>query len=143
VATQPVRAQGEPAMLRPNRKSELVVGGTRVPWVKFACYRVGRDGGLMAARLSRATLRLLLEPAARGGRQLVRLHGMGTSPSTRRGGGVHVPGSRHVVRFVPWSEAETARANEHFVVRGGDLSCEAKTYRRGSSSRELVREAPN
>jgi hypothetical protein len=45
----------------------------------------------------------------------------GTAP-TRIGGGVHAPGSRHVVRFAPWSEAETARANEQLVVRDRDLS---------------------
>jgi hypothetical protein len=57
--------------------------------------------------------------------------GESAPPPTRRGGGVHVPGSRHVVQLAPWSEAETARANEQLVVRGGDLSCEAETCRRG------------
>jgi hypothetical protein len=45
--------------------------------------------------------------------------------------------SHHVVRFVSWSETESARANELLVVRGGDLSCEA------SSSKELVGEGHN
>jgi hypothetical protein len=120
-------------MLRPNHRPELVVGGTPVPRVELACCRVGRDDDLMVARLSRAALRLLLWLAARAGRQLVHLHGVGNRPPppTRRGGGVHVPGSRHVVQLAPWSEAETARANEQLVVRGGDLSCEAETCRRG------------
>jgi hypothetical protein len=47
---------------------------------------------------------------------------MGNWPPTRRGGSVHAPRSRHVVRLVPWTKAETARANEQLVVRGGDLS---------------------
>jgi hypothetical protein len=33
VVTQPVRAQDEPVTLRLNRRPELVIGGTRVPWV--------------------------------------------------------------------------------------------------------------
>jgi hypothetical protein len=85
----------------------------------------------MAARLSRAALRLMSGPAALVGCQLVRLHGMGNRPPTRRGVRVHVLGSRHVVRFAPWSEAETACANKQLVVQGRDLSCEAETYRRG------------
>jgi hypothetical protein len=89
-----------------------------VPRVEFACCRVGRDGDLMAARLNRAALRLLSGPAAHTGCQLVHLHGMGnrTPPPTGRGGSVHMPGSRHVVRLVPWLEEETARANKQLVV---------------------------
>jgi hypothetical protein len=98
--------------------------------VEFACYWVGCDDDLMAAQLSRVALRLLSKPAARAGRQLVCLHGMGNRSPTRRGGGVHTLGSRHVVRFAPWSEAENARARRRLV--GG-----------GSSSEELVGEAPN
>jgi hypothetical protein len=127
VATQPVQAQDEPATLRSNRRPELVVGVTRVPWVEFVCCRVGRDGNLMAAWLNRAALRLLSGPAARAGCQLVHWHGMGNRPPTRRGGRVHVSGLRHVVWFAPWSEAKTACANEQLVVRGRDLSCEAET----------------
>jgi hypothetical protein len=121
-----------------------------VPRVEFACCRVRGDGDLTVAQLSRAALRLLSGPAACTGRQLVCLHGMGHPPPPRRGGGVCVPGSRHVVRFVPWSETEIARANEQLFMRGGDLSCEIETCcarRRlvggGSSSGELVGEAPN
>jgi hypothetical protein len=61
-----------------------------------------------------------------------------------------VLGLLHVVRFMPWSEAETASANKQLVVQGGDLSFEAKTccarwrlVGRGSSSGELVGEALN
>jgi hypothetical protein len=72
-----------------------------VPRVEFACYRVGDDGDLTAAQLSRAALRLLSWPAAGAGRQLVCLHGMGNRPPTRRGGGVHAPGSRHVEWLAP------------------------------------------
>jgi hypothetical protein len=59
-------------------------------------------------------------------------------------------GLHHMVRFVPWSEAETTCANEQLIVRGGELSCEAETCRvrrrlveGGSSSGELVGEVPN
>jgi Zn-dependent metalloprotease len=72
-----------------------------VPRVEFACCRVGLDGDLMVAQLSRAALRLLSRPAARAGRQLVHLHDIRNCSPTHRGGGVHTPGSRHVVRFVP------------------------------------------
>jgi hypothetical protein len=76
----------------------------------------------MAARLNRAALRLLSARHTYAGRQLVRLHGMGNRSPTHPGGSVHAPESRHVVWLVPWSEAETRRANEQLVVRGGDLS---------------------
>jgi hypothetical protein len=117
-----------------------------VPRVEFAYCRVGGDGDLTATQLSRAALRLLSGPTARAGRQLLWLHGMGNPPPhTRRGGGVRAPGSRHAVRFAPWSETETARANEQLVLRGGDLSCEAETRRarrrlvvRGGDSSEGV-----
>jgi hypothetical protein len=33
-----------------------------------------------------------------------------------------MPWLHHVVRFVSWSETESARANELLVMRGGDLS---------------------
>jgi hypothetical protein len=48
--------------------------------VEFVCCRVGCDGDLMAALLSRAALRLLSGPAAHADRQLVCLHGMGNRP---------------------------------------------------------------
>jgi hypothetical protein len=54
---------------------------------------------------------------------------------THRGGGVRASRPRHVVRFAPWSEAETACAGRRLVVRGGDLSCEAETRR---ARRKLV-----
>jgi hypothetical protein len=123
-----------------------------VPRVEFECCRVSCDSELMAVRPGRVALRLLSGPAARAGRQLVRLHGTGNWCPTRRSGRVHVPGLRHVVRFASWSETESARASEmlvvrgresscevktrrvrwRLVVRGGDLSCEAETTRRGS-----------
>jgi hypothetical protein len=65
---------------------------------------------------------------------LLAWHGK-SAPPKRRGRSVHVPELHHVVRLVPWSEAETARANEQLVVRGGDLSFEAETCR---SRRRLV-----
>jgi hypothetical protein len=52
-----------------------------VPRVELVCCRAGRDGDLMVAWLCRAALRLLSGPAARAGRQLVRLHGMGVTPA--------------------------------------------------------------
>jgi hypothetical protein len=87
---------------------------------------------LQSLRLNRDALRLLSGPAVRVACQLVRLHGIKNRPPTRHGGRVHVTGSRHVVRFAPWSEAEIARANEQLVVRGRDLSCEAEIRRKGS-----------
>jgi hypothetical protein len=100
-----------------------------VPQAELACYRVGDDGDLMAAQSGRATLRLLSGPTAGAGRQLVCLHVMGNRSPTCRGRGAHASRSRHVVWLAPESEAETARANEQLVVRGRDLSCEAKTCR--------------
>jgi hypothetical protein len=98
--------------------------------VEFACCWVGCDGDLMVAQLSRAALRLCRgQLPARAASRCVYM-AWRTAP-TRRGGGVHAPGSRHVVRLVPWSGAETARARWRLVVRGGDLSCEAETCRRG------------
>jgi hypothetical protein len=104
----------------------------------------------MAARLSKAALRLLSELNVRVCRQLVCLHGMGNRRPTRCSGRVHVMRLCHVVRDASWSETESARANELVVVRGGDLSCEAETCRarrrlvgEASSSRELVGEASN
>jgi hypothetical protein len=81
----------------------------------------------MAARLSKAALRLLSELNVRVCRQLVCLHGMGNRRPTRCSGRVHVMRLCHVVRDASWSETESARANELVVVRGGDLSCEAET----------------
>jgi hypothetical protein len=129
--TQHVRARDEPATVRPNCRHVLVVGGTQVPRVELARCRVGCDDDLMAAWLNRAALMLLSGPTARVGCQLVRLYGMGNRRPTRRSGRVHVSGSRHVVRFASWSEAESARVNKQLVVRGGDLSCEAENGRRG------------
>jgi hypothetical protein len=95
----------------------LVVRGTRVPRVELACCRVGCDGELMTARPGRAALRLLSE----SGRPRVPPAGALAwhGELARR---VHMLGARHVVRFVSWSETESARANELLVVRGGDWS---------------------
>jgi hypothetical protein len=98
--------------------------------------QVRRDGDLMAVQLSRATLRLLSGPTARVGRQLVRLHGMGNRSPTRRGRGVHARDR------ATWYGLRLGW-RRRLVVRGGDLSCEVETCRRGSSSGELVGEAPN
>jgi hypothetical protein len=84
----------------------------------------------MAARLSRAALRLLSELATRVCRQLVRLHGMGNWCPTRRSERVGALVQHHIAWTTPWSEAETAHANEKVVVRGGDLSCETEIGRR-------------
>jgi hypothetical protein len=70
-----------------------------MPRAELACCMVGCDGELMAARSGRAALRPMSEPDARACRQLVRLHGMGDWCPTRRSRRVHVPWSRHVVRF--------------------------------------------
>jgi hypothetical protein len=136
VATQCVRARDEFATLRPNCRPVLVVGGTRVPQVEFVCCRVGGDDDLMAVWLSRAALRLRSGPAARAGRQLVRLHGMGNRPP-RVVVEVFVPRDR-----ATWCGLCLGR-RRRLLVRTSSLSCEAETCRRGSSSGELVREAPN
>jgi hypothetical protein len=117
-------------MLRPNRRLVLIIGGTLVPRSELACCRVGCDGVLMVTRLCKAALRLLSELAARACCQLVRLHGMGNGRPTHCSRRVHVLVQRHVAWTAPWSEMETARANEQVVVRGGDLSCEAETCHR-------------
>jgi hypothetical protein len=121
-----------------------------VPRAELACCRVRCDGEFMDVRLGKAALRLLSEPDACAHRQLVHLHGMGHWRPTHHSRRVHVSGSHHVVRFASWSETESARANELFVVRGGDLSCEAETgcarqrlVGGASSNREVVEEAPN
>jgi hypothetical protein len=120
--TQPIWARDVLATLRPNCRPVLIVGGTRVPQVEFACCRVGWDDDMMAAQPGRAALRLLSEPGARACRQLVRLHGMSNRRPTHHSGRVHVSGSCHVVRLVSWSEMESAHANKLLVVRGGDWS---------------------
>jgi hypothetical protein len=96
-----------------------------VPRAKLACGGVGDDGDGMAVRLSKPALRLLAGPAARVGRHLVCLHGAGNRSPTRRGGDVRVKGSHRVSRPTPQSESGK-------LTRGGDLSCEAETCRRGS-----------
>jgi hypothetical protein len=80
-----------------------------VPRANLACGRVGDDGDGMDAQLSRPALRLLSGPAARVGRQLVCLHGVGNWSPTRRGGDVRVPGSRRVPWPTPQSESGGAR----------------------------------
>jgi hypothetical protein len=51
-----------------------------VPWAELVCGRAGDDGDGMVVQLSRPALRLLSRPAARTGRQLVCLHGVGNRP---------------------------------------------------------------
>jgi hypothetical protein len=94
-------------------------------------------------QLSRPALRPLLGPAACTGRQLLCLHDAGNRSRTRRGEDVRVSGSRRVSCPTPQSESGTALAWQRLLVRGGDSSCEEDTPRRGPSSRELVRGAPN
>jgi hypothetical protein len=103
-----------------------------VPRAKLACGRVGDDGDGMTTQSGRPALRLLSVPAACAGRQLVRLHGVGNRSPTRRGGGVCAPGSRRVSWPTPQLESGKARVGQRVVVRGGDVSCEAETRRRGS-----------
>jgi hypothetical protein len=93
-----------------------------VPRTELACCRVGDDGEVTDAQPSRAVLRLLPGPAARAVRRPVCLHGAGNRSPTRRGEGICVSRSRRVAWTMPLSEAETARANERLVVRGGYLS---------------------
>jgi hypothetical protein len=70
-------------------------------WAVLACCRVGDDGDLMVAQPSRTVLRPLSGPAARGGRQLVCLHGAVNRSPTRRGEGVCVSGSCRVAWPAP------------------------------------------
>jgi hypothetical protein len=114
-----------------------------VPRAELACCRVGDDGDLTAAQPSRAALRLLSGPAARAGRQLVHLHGMGNR-SPRVIVGV----------FTPWDHATwfglRLGRRRRLLIRMSSLSCEAETCRvrrrligGGPFSWELVGDAPN
>jgi hypothetical protein len=82
-----------------------------VPRAKLACGRVGDDGDGMA-----------VQPGRPGG-------GVHVLGSMRRGGCVHVPGSRCVSLPTPQSESGE-------LVRGRVFSCEAET---GRARRRLVR----
>jgi hypothetical protein len=100
-----------------------------VPRAELACCRARDDGNVTAAQPSRAILRLLSEPAARVGRQLVCLHGAGNRSPTRRAEGICLSGPRDVVWSMPQSDTETAHVNRaaccvrrRLVVRGGDCS---------------------
>jgi hypothetical protein len=136
-------------MLRPISRPVLVVGGTQVPRVESLCCKVRCDDDLKAARLNRAVSRLLSGPTAHACCELVRLHGMRNRCPTHRSGRVHVLGRTtwydlHPGRGEECScERATCRVRQILVVQCRDLSCEAETGRRGSSSRELVGEAPN
>jgi hypothetical protein len=114
-----------------------------VPRAKLACGRVGDDVDGTAMQPSRPALRLLSGPAACMGRQLVPLHGAGNRSPMRRGGGSHASGSRRVSWPTSQSDLGGARARQRLVVRGGDLSCEAETYRGDLSCGELVGYAAN
>jgi hypothetical protein len=114
-----------------------------VPRLEFVCCRIRDDGDLTAAQLSRATLRLLSGPAARAGRQLVRLHGMGTGPPRI------VAEALARLDRTTWYGLRLGR-RRRLLVRTSSLSCEAETCRAkqrlivgGSSNGELVGEAPN
>jgi hypothetical protein len=107
-----------------------------VPRVEFACCRVGGDGDLTVAQLSRAALRLLSGLVACMGHQLVCLHGMGNQPPLCRGGGARAGivqrGTCALVGGEDCScERAACRARRRLVVRDRDLSCEAETRRRG------------
>jgi hypothetical protein len=121
-----------------------------VPRAELACCRVGDDGDVVAAQLSRAILRLLLGLATRAATSwcVCMARGIG-SPRiavkmfASRGraacrGPRHVSGTSRVrQRLVVQGgnfpcEADTCRAMRKFAVRGGDLLCEAETARRGS-----------
>jgi hypothetical protein len=71
------------------------------------------------------------------------LHGVGYRSPTRVGGGARTLGSRRVSWLTLQSELRGGRARRRLVVRGGDLSCEAKTFRGDPSCRELVGDAAN
>jgi hypothetical protein len=81
-----------------------------VPQAELACSKVGDDGDGMDVQLSRPTLRLLLGPVARTGRQLVCLHGAGNRSPTHHSEDVRVSGSRRVSWPTPQSESGAARA---------------------------------
>jgi hypothetical protein len=102
--------------------------------LELACCGVGWDDALMAMRPNRAALRLPSEPAARTCRQLVCLHGMENWRPTRRSGGVHAPGWRHVACTVSWSETETTRVNEQVV--GAGTCCARWRLAREASPRQ-------
>jgi hypothetical protein len=111
---------------------------------------VGDDGDEMAMQPVTPALRLLSGVSCLHGRQLVYFHGTGNRSATRVGGGAHALSSRaRVMAHVPVGaggrscEAETSRARRRLVVRGRDLSYEAKTCCGDSSGRELVGDAAN
>jgi hypothetical protein len=84
--------------------------------VELACCRVGVDGDVMDAQLSRAILKFLSGLPARINRQVVCLHGAGNRSPTRRDEDVHVSGSRRASWSTPQSETGTARVKERLVV---------------------------
>jgi hypothetical protein len=134
------------AMLRPNRRPALNVGGTRVLLSELACCRVGWDGASRATQPNNAALRLSSEPAARGCCQLMCLHGVWNwrgSLCVEVAPRLHRPclGRRRrlLVRTSRLSEAR-----RRLVVRGKALSCEAETLsEKPSPSWRLVGEASN
>jgi hypothetical protein len=108
-------------MLRTNRRPVLTVGGTQVPRSELAYYRVGCDGVLMAARLSRAALRLLPELAARACRQLVPLRNVAEEFVCRGCAtwhGLRLGQRRRVLVQTGWllCEVETSRVRRRLVV---------------------------
>jgi hypothetical protein len=114
-----------------------------VPRAEFACCRVGDENDLTVAQLSRAALKLLSGPAASAGCQLMCLHGMGNRPPR-----VVAEVFTHRDRAT-WSGSPLSQ-RRRLLMRTSSLSCEAETCRArrrlvggGSSSGELVREAPN
>jgi hypothetical protein len=91
-----------------------------VPQVEFACFRVGRDFDLMAARLNRAALRLLSRSSARASCQLVRLHGMRNQPP-------RVVVEEFTCRArTTWYGLHLGR-RQRLLVRTSNLSCDAET----------------
>jgi hypothetical protein len=158
VLTQPVSAWDDLAMLGPNWRPSLIVGGTRVLLMELACCRLRWDDALRVVRPINVILRLSSEPAARACRQLVHLHGVENWHPTHCCGEACALGWRHdcVDRVLVgggdcsceragcrrWGgnsscEVETCRARQRLVVRGGGLS------EKPSFSRRLVKEASN
>jgi hypothetical protein len=129
-------------MLEPKSRPKLIVGVLECLGLSL---RVA-EWEMMAMEwraAGQACIKALVGVSCLHGRQLSYLHGAGNRSPTRVGGGARALCSRRVSWPTYQSEPEGGHARRRLLVRGGDLSCEAKTYREDSSCRELVGDVAN